>query len=212
MRRGWYTCPTESAPAGELERWVVARIRGVGRDPSVLAESIRQVRAQTQKAIADLERERRSIERELARRRKALKQPHTAVSTGAGDARQRDALRRSEARLTKVRERQLALSRDLVDEREVAQALSAFDPVWESLAPREQARIVRLPPPDDNDALARWLWCAANVCERMGDFDEAMRHLSELKRLAGTEDLDLGVDFVVQAEGAEERIRRRTTD
>lgn len=49
-----------------------------------------------------------------------------------------------ETRLTEVRERHLALSRDLVDEREVVQALSLFDPVWESLTPREQARVVRL--------------------------------------------------------------------
>ena len=43
-----------------------------------------------------------------------------------------------------MRERRLAISRELVDEHEVAQALSLFDPVWESLTPREQARIVRL--------------------------------------------------------------------
>ena len=43
-----------------------------------------------------------------------------------------------------MRERHLALSGELVDEREVVQALSLFDPIWESLTPREQARIVRL--------------------------------------------------------------------
>lgn len=146
QKRGWYTCPSKSVPAGELERFVVDQIRGIGRDPSVLAETIHQVRAQSQKAIADLEREQRSLERDISRRGKALKQHLASApeSSGANVARQRDELRRLEVRLTEVRERHLALSRELVDEREVMQALSLFDPVWESLAPREQARIVRL--------------------------------------------------------------------
>jgi len=146
MKRGWYTCPSKSVPAGELERFVVEQIRSIGRDPGVLAETIRQVRAQSQKAIADLERERGTLERDIARHGKALKQQLGAVpgSNGADVARQQDELRRLETRLTEVRERHLVLSRDLVDEREVVQALSLFDPVWDSLTPREQARVVQL--------------------------------------------------------------------
>ena len=146
MKRGWYTCPSKSVPAGELERFVVEQIRSIGRDPSVLAETIRQVRAQTQKAIADHEREQRALERDIARQSKALKKQLAGApeSNGADVACQRDELRRLEVRLTEVRERHLALSSELVDEREVVQALSLFDPVWESLTSREQARIVRL--------------------------------------------------------------------
>jgi len=146
QKRGWYTCPSKSVPAGELERFVVDQIRGIGRDPSVLAETIRQVRTQSEKAIADLERERGTLERDITRRAKALKQ-HLAAglgSNGADVARRQDELRRLETRLTEVRERQVALSRELVDEREVVEAHSLFDPVWESLTPREQVRIVRL--------------------------------------------------------------------
>jgi site-specific DNA recombinase len=32
----------------------------------------------------------------------------------------------------------------VVDEREVAKALALFDPVWETLSPREQVRVIRL--------------------------------------------------------------------
>ncbi|MEP0847343.1 MAG: recombinase family protein [Phycisphaerae bacterium] len=145
MKRGWYTCPSKSVPAGELERFVVDQIRSIGRDPGVLAETIRQVRVQSQKAIADLERERGTLERDIARQSKALKQHLTAPgSNGLDVARQQDELRRLETRLTEVRERHVVLTRELVDEREVVQALSLFDPVWESLTPREQARIVQL--------------------------------------------------------------------
>lgn len=48
MKRGWYTCPSKSVPAGELERFVVDQIRGIGKDPGVLAETIRQVRMQAE--------------------------------------------------------------------------------------------------------------------------------------------------------------------
>ena len=38
----------------------------------------------------------------------------------------------------------ISLSHKLVDEREVARAMSMFDPVWESLSLREQVRVVHL--------------------------------------------------------------------
>lgn len=52
--------------------------------------------------------------------------------------------RGAEQRTTEVRERTLALSRTVVDQREIAKAMSVFDPVWGSLTPREQARVVQL--------------------------------------------------------------------
>ena len=53
-------------------------------------------------------------------------------------------LRIAERRLTEIDEEAAALGRQVVGQQEVAQALSAFDPVWASLSPHEQARIVRL--------------------------------------------------------------------
>ncbi len=146
MKRGWYTCPSKSVPAGELERLVVDQIRAIGRDPGVMAETIRQVRRQSQKAIADLEREQGALERDIARQSKTLRQRRTAApgSSGADVGDWQDELRQKETRLTEIRERRVALSSELVDEREVVQALSLFDPVWESLTPREQARVIRL--------------------------------------------------------------------
>lgn len=38
----------------------------------------------------------------------------------------------------------VALSREMIDEREVEAALSVFSPVWDTLSPREQARIIHL--------------------------------------------------------------------
>ena len=36
------------------------------------------------------------------------------------------------------------LRRDLVSEAEVAQSLAEFEPVWEALSPREQARLLHV--------------------------------------------------------------------
>ena len=47
-------------------------------------------------------------------------------------------------RMTAIREEVISIQNETVDEGELAKALTAFAPVWESLSPREQTRIVRL--------------------------------------------------------------------
>ena len=49
-----------------------------------------------------------------------------------------------EQRLTEIREETYRLRGDLISDDEVAQALQQFDPVWESLSPREQSRVLQL--------------------------------------------------------------------
>jgi site-specific DNA recombinase len=46
--------------------------------------------------------------------------------------------------LIKLKEQMYALRQRRLDADEVAAALAQFGPVWESLAPREQARLVQL--------------------------------------------------------------------
>ena len=55
-----------------------------------------------------------------------------------------DRIRGTEQRLTEVREQVIAADRGAVDEEDLAAALSLFDPVWDALVPREQARVLRL--------------------------------------------------------------------
>jgi site-specific DNA recombinase len=43
-----------------------------------------------------------------------------------------------------VREQIEAIRKECVDEEEVSETLRVFDPVWEALAPREQARVMQL--------------------------------------------------------------------
>ena len=50
----------------------------------------------------------------------------------------------AERRATEIREQVIALSREIVDQREVSKAMALFDPIWESLTPREQTRVLQL--------------------------------------------------------------------
>ncbi|MCC7409110.1 MAG: recombinase family protein [Phycisphaeraceae bacterium] len=143
QKRGWHTCPTKSVPAGEIEKFVVEQIKAVGQDPAVLAETVRQAQRQSKKALDDLQAEERAIQKDMARLDARLRKLASgAASLELADTQER--LHVSEQRATQIRAEIVALEGEMVDEREVQTALSAFNPVWDTLSPREQARIIRL--------------------------------------------------------------------
>lgn len=65
QQRGWSECPSPSIPAGEIERFVVEQIKRIGRDPAVIAETVRQVRRQTEEGIERLNHERAALQQQL---------------------------------------------------------------------------------------------------------------------------------------------------
>ncbi len=150
QKRGWENCPTRSIPAAEIERFVVDRIRAVGQDDEVLSRTLEQARKQSRQGLDALQAERRRLERELTRHgeevRTLMDQAGTPGEspTAARLADLQERIRAGEQRATEVREQIIALSEKVVDERELARALSLFDPVWDSLSPNEQARAIHL--------------------------------------------------------------------
>jgi site-specific DNA recombinase len=149
QKRGWHTCPSKSIPAAEIERLVVEQIRAVGRDPALLSATLKHARKGAKEALATLETERAALERELRRDYREVRSLASEAASSNGSAASRlgdlnDRIRAGEEAMTALRERTVALSRQVVDEREVAKAMAAFDPVWETLSPKEQARVVRL--------------------------------------------------------------------
>ena len=90
QKKGWHTCPSKSVPAGEIEEFVVEQIKRIGRDPALIEGTLRQVRSQQDKALADLQAEERSVAREMGRLQGALKK-----LAGAEDAGRTAELRRS---------------------------------------------------------------------------------------------------------------------
>ena len=148
QKRGWHACPSKSIPALEIEKFVVDQIRSIGRDQTLVVETIRQAREQGQKRIGELEAERKALERQLERDNGALRKLASEITQG-GLATERmadlqDRIRAAEQRATQVREELIALNGELVEEAEAARTLALFDPVWDTLSPREQARVIHL--------------------------------------------------------------------
>ncbi len=148
QKRGWHNCPSKSIPALEIERFVVDQIRGVGKDSTIVAKTIRQTRQQAEKRTRELEAEQAALEKDLARSNDGLRKLVGEVSrNGAAADRMADLqerIRLAERRATEVREELIAIGRNLVDEREAVRSLALFDPVWDRLSPREQVRVMQL--------------------------------------------------------------------
>ena len=146
--RGWHNCPSPSVPAGELERFVVEQVKGLGRDSDILNETLAECRRQREEVIGKLEVEKRTLDRELRRHNAELREmAGSGERDGVALARMadvQDRIRTARQRATEVSEQIAALSRELVDAREVGEACALFDPLWETLTAREQARILHL--------------------------------------------------------------------
>lgn len=148
QQRGWKTCPSPSVPAGQIEGFIVHQIKCIGRDPTLLAATLAETRRQAEEAIQCLERERADLQRQRLADEAELRR--LACSPGSNDRRLerladvQERLRLAERTPAEIDERLRALSSNLVDEQEVAQALAEFDQVWSVLTPGEQARVLEL--------------------------------------------------------------------
>jgi site-specific DNA recombinase len=151
QKSGWSTCPSKSIPAQPIEAFVVDRIRCVGRDPELLRDVLTQAREKDEARTAELETEQRGLEKDLnrwhAEVRKLSLQFQPNADNGDLVGRLADLHERIgtvEQRVSKVRQQIQEITEQLVPEEEATQALSAFDPVWETLTPNEQARVIEL--------------------------------------------------------------------
>lgn len=147
QQRGRSECPSPSVPAGEIERFVVDEIKGIGRDPAVIAETVRQVREQTEAGIKRLNHERVAVQRQLRDDHARLQAAAAMTETKERVSHLADVqecVRVAERRLTEIDNELISLQEKLVEEGEVAQALADFDQLWDTLAPREQARVLEL--------------------------------------------------------------------
>ena len=148
QKHGWHACPSKSIPAGEIEKFVIDQVRGIGSDQALLAETLGAARAEAKARIKELEAEKSGLTRELRRHNTQMRDLAGSVGSG-GTATDRMAdllerIRGAEQRLAEIREEMATLGRDLIDEKEAVQAMAAFNPVWETLTLREQARVLHL--------------------------------------------------------------------
>ena len=151
QKEGWDQCPTKSLPAGEIESFVVDRIKCIGSDPEMISRVFEQVHSQHRMRLEELEREKLIVERELRGCHDKIQRLISSSREEDGEISIADRLASLQGRIGIVEQRLKAIKNELkssndrsFDEKELHTALSQFDPVWESLLPREKARMVRL--------------------------------------------------------------------
>jgi len=148
QKNGWSACPAPSLPAKQLEDFVVEQIKTLGRDPCVLDDALRATQAHLQEEVDALQDQRAEVGKAI----KDLGRQVGAVAARAGfdeaathqlgllqaqiHDRQQDAAEIN-AQIAGLRQR-------MVNPDELAGAIEAFDPLWETLPPAQKARLVHL--------------------------------------------------------------------
>ncbi|VBB41697.1 Resolvase domain protein (fragment) [uncultured Desulfatiglans sp.] len=123
----------------------------MGANQEVISKTASQVRVQSEKRLAELETERRAHERELKRLDARLRTLVGDLPASGTDQRLatdqmadlQDQIRSLEQRMTVIREETIAVQRETLEDEDLEKALAAFDPIWQSLAPGEQARVIK---------------------------------------------------------------------
>jgi site-specific DNA recombinase len=151
QKHGWAACPSKSVPAAQIERVIIEQIKCVGSDPAVLREVLTASARQQEGRAAELEVERRELERDLGRWHGEIQRLSGELGRSDGAsatvgrlADLQERIAQAEQRIATVREQVRAIRDETLDPGDVANALAQFTPVWDTLTPREQARLVGL--------------------------------------------------------------------
>jgi site-specific DNA recombinase len=129
-----------------VEDSIVDRIRGLGKDPRIAAETARKVREQAEESSRETRAELKTAEKELNRLERELVKVATPGGNGVRTDRLadlQDRIQITERRVAEMRGELDILDAEAVSQPELTQALEAFDPVWKSLNTGEQTRIIR---------------------------------------------------------------------
>lgn len=144
QKRGWDQCQTRSVPAGVIEDAVVEQIARIGREPDLTRQIVEETARQDAEYHQQHDRERQTVQWELRCWYDELKTRATQIKPGdeAGLSR----LAELQERIRKAEERiqMPPPPEQTIDPVAARQALERFTPVWQALAPKEQARLIHL--------------------------------------------------------------------
>ncbi len=136
-KTGWRNCPCPQIPAGEIERFVVAQIQAIGQDPSLIEATIREANKEAKETLKALDKELAALKSDIGAWTNELP---TAMPARQADLHER--LAGAERRATEIHQEHAAVL--VIDPEEVTTALRDFAPVWDTLTPQEQTRVVEL--------------------------------------------------------------------
>ena len=136
----------------DLERSVVEHVRAIGKDPRLVAETIKAAKRELEAKkpaleaeIAGVEKERRRLGQERENLLAAIRQGGSGTSTLAAElAKADEALTSASERADALRGQLAALENQAIDQGDLRAALASFEPVWDELFPAERARVLQL--------------------------------------------------------------------
>src|SRR6516165_2121356 len=143
QQRGWEHCPSQSVPAGPMERIVLEQIAKVGQDPDRLKKILLEASKQRRTRLADLESERRRLERERQVLTESLPPKAGNRDIHPGLETVQENIGHLERRLAENNQQVLLHQQPGFEAAQAAQALAALEQVIGSLPQAEQARFIR---------------------------------------------------------------------
>jgi site-specific DNA recombinase len=152
QKRGATTCPTGCIPATEIEKYVVAQIRKLGQDPTLIQATAAEARRLRSKELKQLRTDANDATRTLARlKREEDRMLQLAGKPGrVGDRAVvklevlSSEIETVEKHHTELQGRIAELEARDINPAELGRLLRAFDPIWSVLYPRERARVIQL--------------------------------------------------------------------
>ncbi|NJO55652.1 MAG: recombinase family protein [Rhodospirillales bacterium] len=148
IKNGSDVCSSGMLPAGEIERVVVDEVRGLAKDEVLLARVINDAQVVIEGELVAARRDLDDLRQERERHHRELQQLTTSGKSSA-DVTERLAdlqtrLLASDQRLPKLNARILALEGQTITQVQARAVFADFDSLWQSLIPREQARLLKL--------------------------------------------------------------------
>jgi len=153
QKNGWKSCPTKSVPAGEMEDFVVERIRGIGNNPKLVEETIHKMQSEYEKIRRMHEADRTRLRQDITKLVDERKRLFSALGNSEGNTSRALTERISDVestieernqKLAFVKARIARIENGHVDFGIIKKALADFDPVWDALYPKERARIMQM--------------------------------------------------------------------
>jgi len=152
LKQGAAACPGSRVPLGQLESFVVDRIKAIGRDPTLTAATIESAREQLDAKKPEL---RADLARVDADRRNLIAERENLVSAigigGNGKKAIVDRLAEVEKQLTALDQREKTTQAEIaapnetsIDPAALTAELAEFDAIWSELNVAERARVLHL--------------------------------------------------------------------
>src|SRR5438094_2111947 len=141
LKRGWDHCPSQSVPAGGMEEIVMEQISKVSQDSERLKKILQEAFKQRKTRLADLELERRGLERELKSLTESLPTNTSVNNPGLESAHEN--IGHLKRRLLENHEQTQSLRQPGLEVDQTARMLATLEKVLGNLPTVEQARFVR---------------------------------------------------------------------